>query len=105
MEPTFTMQNNKHRQRAELFLMGVIADESFDSTLEGLEVTGGGPGSVVCKLHVTKKLQNRYGTLHGGCIGEGHLRSPGPALQWLPVATTAAAAAAAAAALEAACMH
>ncbi|WIA42983.1 hypothetical protein OEZ86_009521 [Tetradesmus obliquus] len=48
--------------------MGVIADEAFDTTLEGLEVTGGGPGSVSCKLPVTKKLQNRYGTLHGGCI-------------------------------------
>lgn len=62
------MQTNKQRQRAELFLMGVIADEGFDSTLEGLEVTGGGPGSVSCKLPVTKKLQNRYSTLHGGCI-------------------------------------
>jgi acyl-coenzyme A thioesterase PaaI-like protein len=76
------MPNNKHRQRAELFLMGVIADDGFDSTLEGLEVTGGGPGSVVCKLHVSKKLQNRYGTLHGGCIGEGLVGSPTP--QWLP---------------------
>lgn len=36
------------------------------SNLYGFEV---GDGLVTCYLDVTEELQNRYGTLHGGCIG------------------------------------
>ena len=32
------------------------------------------PGRIVCTLPVTKRVQNRYNTLHGGCIG-AHLLS------------------------------
>ena len=36
------------------------------SNLYGFET---GDGTLTCYLDVTEELQNRYGTLHGGCIG------------------------------------
>lgn len=42
----------------------------FDSlVLHGLHDFEAGDGKVSCCLEVTEQLQNRYGTLHGGCIG------------------------------------
>lgn len=31
------------------------------------------PGRVVCRFPVTERVQNRYNTLHGGCIGATRL--------------------------------
>lgn len=41
----------------------------FDTTsLEGLYDIRAEPGRVTCRLPVTERVQNRNGTLHGGCI-------------------------------------
>lgn len=37
--------------------------------LNGLKDIRATPGRIVCTLPVTKRVQNRYNTLHGGCIG------------------------------------
>ena len=39
--------------------------------LQGLQLVSSGPGQACFTLPVTPQLQNRYGTLHGGAIGEG----------------------------------
>ncbi|GFR47180.1 hypothetical protein Agub_g8771 [Astrephomene gubernaculifera] len=40
---------------------------TFDHTaLQGLTVTDVSDGRIVCELPVTERVQNRYGTLHGG---------------------------------------
>lgn len=67
---------------ALLFLRTVTQQEdaaggptSFDtSALRSLEQLHAEPGRFTCVLPVTPPVQNRYGTLHGGCIGE--LRLP-----------------------------
>ena len=42
----------------------------FDTTaLQGLKDITAEPGQVTCRLPVRDRVQNRYGTLHGGCIG------------------------------------
>ncbi len=42
----------------------------FDTTaLHGLRVTSSTSGHMVCDFPVDKRVQNRFGTLHGGCIG------------------------------------
>ena len=42
----------------------------FDATaLHGLKVTSSTAGRMVCDFPVHKRVQNRFGTLHGGCIG------------------------------------
>ncbi|PNH09078.1 Acyl-coenzyme A thioesterase 13 [Tetrabaena socialis] len=41
---------------------------TFDATaLQGLTVVEAAEGRVICELPVTARVQNRYGTLHGGC--------------------------------------
>lgn len=66
-------------QRAALFLETQIkgAAIGFDTiALAGLKDIKGEKGRVVCSLLVEPKLQNRYGTLHGGCTGAlGMLRA------------------------------
>ena len=43
--------------------------EVFDSTsLQGLYDVRAAPGRVTCLFPVAKRVQNRNGTLHGGCI-------------------------------------
>ncbi|KAK9842085.1 hypothetical protein WJX81_007785 [Elliptochloris bilobata] len=45
------------------------AASNFDTTaLNGLKDIRATPGHVVCTLPVSKRVQNRYTTLHGGCI-------------------------------------
>ena len=39
------------------------------SALNGLKDIRASSGCVLCTLPVTKRVQNRYNTLHGGCIG------------------------------------
>ena len=42
----------------------------FDTTaLHGLKITSSTSGRMVCDFPVAKRVQNRFGTLHGGCIG------------------------------------
>ncbi len=42
----------------------------FDTTaLHGLRITSSTSGRMVCDFPVDKRVQNRFGTLHGGCIG------------------------------------
>jgi acyl-coenzyme A thioesterase PaaI-like protein len=58
--------------RAGHFIKHMLTEEAgcFDSVaLQGLQVVNTEPGRVVCRLHITKRACNRYGTLHGGCIG------------------------------------
>lgn len=38
---------------------------------QGMQLVSCGPGRVSFTLLVEPQLQNRYGTLHGGAIGEG----------------------------------
>lgn len=57
-----------------LTLVGEAADlnaaSNFDTTaLNGLHSIQASPGRVVCRLPVSRRVQNRYKTLHGGCIG------------------------------------
>jgi hypothetical protein len=57
-----------------LTLAGEAADlnaaSNFDTTaLNGLHSIQASPGRVLCRLPVAKRVQNRYSTLHGGCIG------------------------------------
>ena len=40
----------------------------FDSVLHSLRDFEASPGKVTCKVTVTPAMQNRNGTLHGGCI-------------------------------------
>ena len=48
----------------------------FDGVaLRGLAVVSAEHGAVECRLPVTRHNQNRYGTLHGGCIGECHIHA------------------------------
>lgn len=50
---------------------------SFDtSALRGLRELQAAPGRFSCILPVTPPVQNRYGTLHGGCIGEARRGLP-----------------------------
>ena len=43
---------------------------SFDAlALHSLVVHSVSPGCVLARLHVAPRVQNRYTTLHGGCIG------------------------------------
>lgn len=57
--------------RAEYFLAANLAGGGFDTTaIKDLDVIEAGPKRCLCKLHVGEKVVNRYGTLHGGCIGE-----------------------------------
>lgn len=44
---------------------------NFDSNaLAGMIITDVSPGRMLCELAVTPRVQNRFGSLHGGCIGE-----------------------------------
>lgn len=36
----------------------------------GLQDVKAWPGGIKCTMPVLQKVQNRYGTLHGGCVGE-----------------------------------
>ena len=46
------------------------AAQSFDTTaLAGLTDCAAAPGRFTAALPITPAVQNRYGTLHGGCIG------------------------------------
>ncbi len=42
----------------------------FDTTalIDVKDITAS-PGRVICRFPVTERVQNRYNTLHGGCIG------------------------------------
>mmetsp|Transcript_6413 Transcript_6413/g.15984 ORF Transcript_6413/g.15984 Transcript_6413/m.15984 type:complete len:164 (-) Transcript_6413:956-1447(-) len=54
---------------AEAFLRGLLASESFDrQALAGLHDFRFEPGRCVCRFPVLPHVQNRYGTLHGGCV-------------------------------------
>ena len=64
---------------AKLFLERVIGKHDakdsppasgWDTRLKDLEVTSVEKGKLCARILVTEGLQNRYGTLHGGCIGE-----------------------------------
>lgn len=68
---------------ARLFLEALISqtaeddEKNFDTTaLKGLRVVEVGHGKVTCKFPVTQRVQNRYGTLHGGCIGNVGIDAP-----------------------------
>ena len=41
----------------------------FDSVLQSLSDFEAEPGRLRCRFTVTPAMQNRYATLHGGCIG------------------------------------
>lgn len=57
--------------RVEYFLAANLAGGGFDTTaLKDLDLLDAGVKRCLCKLHVSKSMSNRYGTLHGGCIGE-----------------------------------
>ena len=60
-------------QRSRLFLAYLLAKDgmtSFDvRTGQGLQVLDARAGWVKCNILVDQTLQNRHGTLHGGCIG------------------------------------
>lgn len=44
---------------------------NFDTTaLAGLKVVNTTPGRMLCELHVAPRVQNRFGSLHGGCVGK-----------------------------------
>ena len=46
----------------------------FDTTaLHGLKVTKSVAGRMLCDFPVEKRVQNRFGTLHGGCVGKQDL--------------------------------
>lgn len=46
--------------------------ETFDTTaLHGLEITNTTVGRMTCNFPVNKRVQNRFGALHGGCVGNG----------------------------------
>ena len=46
---------------------------TFEATaLHGLKVTEAASGRMVCDFPVHKRVQNRFGTLHGGCVGSYH---------------------------------
>ena len=46
------------------------APEQFDTTaLSALRDVQASAGRVTARLPVTPEVSNRYGTLHGGCIG------------------------------------
>lgn len=66
-------------EAAELFISDMISDvrEGFDlestqnfeaTALHGVKDITATHGQVVCTLPVTQRVQNRYNTLHGGCI-------------------------------------
>lgn len=72
-------------EAAELFISDMISDvrEGFDlestqnfeaTALHGVKDITATHGQVVCTLPVTQRVQNRYNTLHGGCIGNGHMQ-------------------------------
>lgn len=45
--------------------------DNFDTTaLHGLKVKSSTAGRMICDFPVNKRVQNRFGTLHGGCIGK-----------------------------------
>jgi acyl-coenzyme A thioesterase PaaI-like protein len=59
-------------ERARAFLDSLRSNQHYDHTaLDGLEVVSAERGRVVCRLTPTQQHANRYGTVHGGCIGEG----------------------------------
>ena len=44
---------------------------NFDTTaLHGLKIIKSTAGQMTCDFPVNKRVQNRFGTLHGGCIGK-----------------------------------
>ena len=68
-------------EEAEEFITDMITDvqegfqpeatTNFEATaLHGLRDITAASGRVVCTLPVRQRVQNRYKTLHGGCIGE-----------------------------------
>ena len=68
-------------QEAEAFITDMVsavlegfqpeATTNFEATaLHGLTDITAASGTVVCTLPVKQRVQNRYNTLHGGCIGE-----------------------------------
>jgi len=59
------------------------ATQNFEATaLYGLRDITATRGQVVCTLPVNQRVQNRYNTLHGGCIGRYmHLHPAGIACQ------------------------
>ena len=73
-------------EEAEEFITDMISDvqegfqpeatTNFEATaLHGLKDITAANGRVVCTLPVKQRVQNRYKTLHGGCIGEPKLCS------------------------------
>ena len=60
----------------------------FDSVLSSLRDFKASPGEVTCRFNVTRAMQNRNGTLHGGCIGVPHQNSRA-ACEWAPRQATA----------------
>ena len=44
---------------------------NFDTTaLAGLQIITVSPGRMLCELPVAPRVQNRFGSLHGGCLGK-----------------------------------
>ena len=48
---------------------------NFDTTaLHGLKVISSTAGQMTCNFPVNTRVQNRFGTLHGGCIGNWYMQ-------------------------------
>jgi len=68
--PTMAAARLTPLERARAFIDNLRAGANYDHTaLDGLSVESADAGRVVCRLRATRSHANRYGTMHGGCIG------------------------------------
>jgi acyl-coenzyme A thioesterase PaaI-like protein len=57
-------------ERAQAFLELLRGGQNYDEpVLDGLTLERAWDGGIVCRLQAARKHANRYGTMHGGCIG------------------------------------